>query len=90
MPGAGNSTLMKYIREHPNTRKELEMWSGKKTLVIAKVFLWRLGSDIQNNWRGLVRALLYNLLRIPKPDKEGVPCKVGTRREAKLCSSSTR
>ncbi|KAI1262821.1 hypothetical protein F5Y18DRAFT_144978 [Xylariaceae sp. FL1019] len=66
-PGAGKSTLMKFICEHPRTLELLEEWSSGKKLVIAKSFLWRLGEDMQKNLRGLLRGIVHQLI-VASPD----------------------
>lgn len=61
-PGSGKSTLMKFICNHPQTKRELGKWSGKKTLVFASFFFWKPGSSMQKSLLGLVRSLLYRVL----------------------------
>ncbi|KAL3455766.1 hypothetical protein BJX64DRAFT_57521 [Aspergillus heterothallicus] len=62
-PGSGKSTLMKYICDHPQTEKMLRVWSKTKTLVIAKFFFWKPGKPLQKTMKGLVRGLLYDILK---------------------------
>jgi hypothetical protein len=57
-PGAGKSTLMKYLCKHPRTEKLVKVWSGEKQLVIAKFFFWRPGNEFQKSLKGLLRGLL--------------------------------
>ncbi|KUI72077.1 hypothetical protein VM1G_07677 [Cytospora mali] len=61
-PGAGKSTLMKYLSRHEKTRTHLRRWSGDKELVVGFFFFWKPGSDPQKSQRGLVRSLLYSIL----------------------------
>ena len=61
-PGSGKSTLMKFICNHPQTKRELGKWSGEKTLVFASFFFWKPGSSMQRSLLGLVRSLLYRVL----------------------------
>lgn len=61
-PGAGKSTLMKYLCEHDRTKELLEKWSGNKLLVFAKFFFWRPGSEYQKSLKGLRRSLLHCIL----------------------------
>jgi hypothetical protein len=61
-PGSGKSTLMKFICNHPQTKRELRKWSGEKTLVFASFFFWKPGTSMQKSLLGLVRSLLYRVL----------------------------
>lgn len=59
-PGAGKSTLMRYIVNNPGTMNLLRRWRGN----VAKLshYFWRLGSVMQQNTRGMLLSLLYQLL----------------------------
>ncbi|KAF4456856.1 hypothetical protein F53441_1067 [Fusarium austroafricanum] len=61
-PGAGKSTLMKYICESDRALQLLNEWAGAKRLVFAKFFFWRYGTDVQKSWNGLVRSLLLSIV----------------------------
>ncbi|KAI0121883.1 hypothetical protein F4814DRAFT_457770 [Daldinia grandis] len=61
-PGAGKSTLMKFLCMNQLTKRHLEHWANGKVLVFAKTFFWRLGSDTQKSLIGLIRSLLYEVL----------------------------
>ncbi|KAK7736619.1 hypothetical protein SLS53_006822 [Cytospora paraplurivora] len=61
-PGAGKSTLMKYLSQHENTRMHLQRWSKDKEVVIGAFFFWKPGSDSQKSQHGLIRALLHSIL----------------------------
>lgn len=62
-PGAGKSTLMKFLAEHPETKSELQAWAGQsKTLVLASFYFWRAGRCDQKSLEGLVRSILHTLL----------------------------
>jgi hypothetical protein len=61
-PGAGKSTLMKYLCEHPKTEELLKVWSGEKQLVFATFFFWRSGTEFQKSLNGLLRGLLHCIL----------------------------
>lgn len=61
-PGAGKSTLMKFIYQHPNTKRHLETWCAEKKLILAKSFFWRIGNELQKNLHGFQRSLLYQIL----------------------------
>lgn len=61
-PGAGKSTLMKFITSHKKTVRELRRWSGPKGLVIAKHYFWSIGTAMQKSLKGLLQELLYDIL----------------------------
>ncbi|OHF03181.1 hypothetical protein CORC01_01565 [Colletotrichum orchidophilum] len=61
-PGAGKSTLMKYLCQSPATADYLHDWAGEKTLISANFFFWKLGTTAQKSLDGLRRALLYSIM----------------------------
>ncbi|KXH42778.1 hypothetical protein CNYM01_03801 [Colletotrichum nymphaeae SA-01] len=61
-PGAGKSTLMKYLCQSIATESYLKEWAGEKTLILANFFFWKLGSTAQKSLDGLLRALSYSIL----------------------------
>ncbi|KAI0116206.1 hypothetical protein F4776DRAFT_666527 [Hypoxylon sp. NC0597] len=61
-PGSGKSTLMKFLCKNDSTRRYLKKWSDGKTLVFAKCFFWRLGTDAQKSLAGLILTLLHQVL----------------------------
>lgn len=61
-PGAGKSTLMKFLCKNGLTRRYLEKWSNGKALVFGKAFFWRLGNDNQKSLVGLICTLLHDVL----------------------------
>lgn len=61
-PGAGKSTLMKFLAESGQVRKYLTIWTEDKELVFASFFFWRHGTDSQKSLQGLLRSLLYSIL----------------------------
>ncbi|KAI1657042.1 hypothetical protein F4813DRAFT_381115 [Daldinia decipiens] len=62
-PGAGKSTLMKFLCQSEITLKHLKAWAGEKHLIFAKAFFWRLGDDEQKNLPGLTTCLLRQILK---------------------------
>ncbi|KUI62737.1 hypothetical protein VP1G_09853 [Cytospora mali] len=52
-PGAGKSTLMKYLSRHEKTRTHLRRWSVDKELVVGSFLFWKPGADPQKSQRGL-------------------------------------
>lgn len=63
--GSGKSTLMKYIYSNPGTTEALNKWakSAGHDLGYASFFFWNLGSPLQKTQEGLLRSLLYEILR---------------------------
>jgi hypothetical protein len=62
-PGAGKSTLMKFLCDSPKTRQLLDSWAGRNKLVIAKYFFWHGGTKLQKSQEGLLQSLLFEVLR---------------------------
>ncbi|KAK6841181.1 hypothetical protein PG987_002041 [Apiospora arundinis] len=61
-PGAGKSTLTKFIVKNEHTLTLLRRWSGTKPLVVVKFFLWKPGNWQQNTLRGLKRSIVAQVL----------------------------
>lgn len=61
-PGAGKSTLMKYLTKEAETTRLLQQWSGKARLLIADHYFWYPGSTLQRSHIGLFRSLLHSIL----------------------------
>ncbi|KAI0183619.1 hypothetical protein EV127DRAFT_446473 [Xylaria flabelliformis] len=61
--GSGKSTLMKFIHKHPAMLKGLEAWIGSRPILVASHFFWLAGTPIQQSQEGLLRSLLYQILR---------------------------
>jgi hypothetical protein len=63
-PGSGKSTFMKYVSQHNLLAEHLKAWSGTQTVVTANFFFWNLGKkDLQKSQEGLLRSVLYQILR---------------------------
>lgn len=62
-PGSGKSTLIKYLSTHEVTHQALRKWAGDKVLVTARFFFWFSGTVLQKSQEGLLRSLLFELLR---------------------------
>ncbi|KAM7211953.1 hypothetical protein V8F06_012662 [Rhypophila decipiens] len=62
-PGAGKSTLMKFLANDARVKGFLEEWANErdKKIVVSKFFFWRLGSTEQKSVSGLLRGLLHEL-----------------------------
>ncbi|KAI1273204.1 hypothetical protein F5Y07DRAFT_391479 [Xylaria sp. FL0933] len=61
--GSGKSTLMKFICGHRTTVELLRVWAGSKRLITAKFFFWNAGTALQKSREGLLRSLLFEILR---------------------------
>jgi hypothetical protein len=61
-PGAGKSTLMKYLTESSKVKKYMEIWASGKELTFASFFFWRHGTEFQKSIQGLLRSLLRSVL----------------------------
>lgn len=59
-PGAGKSTLVKFLLQHENTHKALDKWNHDS--VIISHFFWKPGNILQRNLRGLLCSLSHQLL----------------------------
>ncbi|KAH7231502.1 prion-inhibition and propagation-domain-containing protein [Fusarium solani] len=61
--GSGKSTLMKYLFDEPKTKVLLSHWASDCTL--GSFFFWYAGNPEQKSLRGLMRAILHQLLSHP-------------------------
>jgi hypothetical protein len=59
-PGAGKSTLVKFLLQHENTSKALNKWSHNPLIV--SHFFWKPGIILQRSLRGLLCSLNHQLL----------------------------
>jgi hypothetical protein len=67
-PGAGKSTLMKFIANVPTElQKHLQIWSQGRELIIAQYYFWRSGDEVQRSLKGVLRSLIYQIL-VQRPD----------------------
>lgn len=62
-PGCGKSTLMKFVCSNPKTEERLRVWASPKKLAIAHYFFWRPGSKLQKSQQGLLRSLVFEMIR---------------------------
>jgi hypothetical protein len=62
-PGSGKSTLCKFLASEQRTKKALQIWSGDKELFTPAYFFWNAGTDLQKSITGLLRTILYEILR---------------------------
>lgn len=66
-PGAGKSTLVKYILADPRLKPALKRWSQQRPLIVAGYFSWNAGTGLQKSHAGLIRTLLHQCLQL-QPD----------------------
>ncbi|GAP91527.1 putative NACHT nucleoside triphosphatase [Rosellinia necatrix] len=62
-PGSGKSTFMKFVADDPRTVDLLSECSGSKRIVIASHYFWSAGTAMQKSQEGLLRTLLYEIVR---------------------------
>ena len=61
-PGAGKSTLMKFLADNPQTEAHLDVWAAPRKTIIAAHYFWNLGSPMQKSIRGLLQTLASEIL----------------------------
>ncbi|KAI0897850.1 hypothetical protein F4806DRAFT_494580 [Annulohypoxylon nitens] len=61
-PGAGKSTLMKFISKDSRLRSRLQVWRGDIPLYTGCFFFWNSGTAMQMSKFGLLRSLLYQIV----------------------------
>lgn len=71
--GSGKSTMMKYLLQHEETSRSLQQWANGKELFIGSHFFWIMGSSLQKSQIGLLRTMLFQLLK-RHPDLVPVAC----------------
>ena len=66
-PGAGKSTMMKYLTSQDRVLSLLADWSSSNPVHVAGFYSWKPGSnELQKSQVGLLRTLLYQILsRVP-------------------------
>ncbi|KAH9885347.1 hypothetical protein F4778DRAFT_761171 [Xylariomycetidae sp. FL2044] len=62
-PGSGKSTMMKFCADSSKTMKALQDWGGSKRVVVAAHYFWSPGTAMQKSLKGLLQALLLDILR---------------------------
>lgn len=61
--GSGKSTLMKFILDNPRTEEIPRGWAGDSDLLLINHFFWAAGAELQKSYDGLIRSLLFQILR---------------------------
>lgn len=79
-PGSGKSTFMKFIEDHPQTKKALAQWSYPHPVFIASHYFWSPGTDMQKSQQGLLQSLLYDVFsRCPELGQVACPTRWASR-----------
>ena len=61
--GSGKSTLMHYIYTHERPLEYLGSWSSTRRLLTPAFFFWNSGVPLQKTIDGLLRSVIYQMLR---------------------------
>lgn len=61
--GSGKSTLLKFLSSHSETQHQLATWANGARFETPAFFFWRAGEPDQRSHAGLVRSLLFEVLR---------------------------
>ncbi|OAA59258.1 hypothetical protein ISF_06193 [Cordyceps fumosorosea ARSEF 2679] len=62
--GCGKSTLIRFLCENEATRRALAAWAGRTTpCELYSFFFWNSGAESQRSLAGLLRSLLFDMLR---------------------------
>ena len=61
--GSGKSTLMNHICTHSRTLELLREWGVNRRLLTPTFFFWNAGSRLQKSIDGLLRSLVYQMLK---------------------------
>lgn len=61
--GAGKSTFMKWLVADSRTQDLLIAWAGPRLLITGSFFFWHAGTDLEKSQEGLLRSLLFGLVR---------------------------
>ena len=62
-PRSGKSTLMRYLYDDQRTKLYLERWSHPRKVLFSSCFFWNSGDVLQKSLSGLLRSLLYEILK---------------------------
>ena len=61
--GSGKSSLMSLIQSDPRTAKALTPWANGLNVYKFSFYFWRPGTELQKSIHGLLRSLLYQLVK---------------------------
>lgn len=72
-PGSGKSTLIDYLAQNNRTKLTLQQYRPTEWIVLRFFFDFRGGKGVTNSCEGLLRSLLYQLVRVmPQNDVLGL------------------
>ncbi|KAK4235535.1 hypothetical protein C8A03DRAFT_46360 [Achaetomium macrosporum] len=61
--GSGKSTLLKFLADNETTKNIVDEWAKPERAVTASHFFWSTGTDMQKSYLGLLRTLLFGILK---------------------------
>ena len=61
--GSGKSTLMNHICHHSRKLELLKQWCSERRLLTPTFFFWNAGTRLQKSIDGLLRSLVYQMLK---------------------------
>ena len=61
--GSGKSTLMNYICQDSRSQDLLKVWSSPKEVFTPTFFFWNAGTSLEKSTEGLLRSVLYQILK---------------------------
>ena len=64
-PGSGKSTLLRYLDMNVDAFK-CRRWLSQKDLYICRFFVWNPGEALQKSFKGLLQAVLHQILSVCK------------------------
>lgn len=62
-PGCRKSTLMKFVADHPETKRLVAEWAGLNRVIVVRHYFWSAGTDLQRSLQGLLQSLVLDILR---------------------------
>lgn len=72
--GAGKSTFLNHVLNHPETKKRLAVWGGEEKVSLGSFFFWKMGHVLQHTREGASWAILHHILEeIPDAIPKLVP-----------------
>ncbi|KAK0343884.1 hypothetical protein LTR02_016097 [Friedmanniomyces endolithicus] len=72
-PGSGKSTLMSFLSEQLQTDQRSRLETSGLPVIVVSFFFWNAGTELQRSQEGLLRSLLFQILR-ECPDLIPIAC----------------